>query len=84
MSFLTQKLIWRKMKLLLPDDEKSHGLGTKRESCKKMANFLPFWVKEPRDSGIISDEKRYTICLYRSTRLVPLFSMVLSHPSMVR
>ena len=56
-----------KIKLLVPD-EKTHGLGIQRESCKKrkMASFRRFWVKQPRQSENISDEKCY---LCRSTRL---------------
>ena len=46
---LRQKLIWRKIKLL--SGEKSHGLGTQRESSeKKMTDFRRFGVKEPRHS----------------------------------
>ena len=41
---LSQKLIWvrRKMKLLL-SYEKSHGLGTQRESCKKTNGLIFFF-----------------------------------------
>ena len=47
-------------------DEKSHGLGIQRESCKyKMAYYLfffrQFWVKEPRHSENIFARKRYTL-----------------------
>ena len=56
----------RKQKLL--PDEKSHGLGTQQESRKKVSGPFPtIWVKEPRHSDTISDEKR---CLYRSARLL--------------
>ena len=38
-------------------NEKSHGLGTQRESMKKkMANFRRFLVQEPRHSETVSDE----------------------------
>ena len=45
MSFLTQKLIWRKTKLL--PDEKSRGLGTytriRQTNKKKMAYYFFFF-----------------------------------------
>ena len=40
-------------------------LGTQRESCKKMADFRRFGVKEPHRSETVSDQKCY---LYRRTR----------------
>ena len=56
MSFLTQTLMWTKLKFL--PDEKFHGLDMQRGSCKnKMAYFLRFWVKEHRQSDFFSQEK---------------------------
>ena len=50
----------KKKPAMIPD-ENIYGLGTQREAGKKVAHyffvFRRFWVKEPRRSGNISDEK---------------------------
>ena len=75
-SVLTQKLIsGEKSKTALPDDTKKQKTKkwprhTQRESLRKKKNGRPFptisRVKEPRQSGTVSDEK--IIPLYRRTR----------------
>ena len=50
MSFLTQKLIWTKIKLLYIPDEKSHGLGVEQEACQKIGLLPTILVKESRHS----------------------------------
>ena len=48
---LLPRLIWRKVELL--PDEKSHGLGTQRESSQKKKSFFSddfAQVKDPRYS----------------------------------
>ena len=47
MSFLTQKLIRKKVKPALSRMNTPHGLGAEREPCKKMVYFRQFWDKEP-------------------------------------
>ena len=64
----------RKKKNCHIPDEKSHGLGTQRESRKQMTNYLffsrRFWVKEPFHSENFQANKRYTVIPYRSMRQV--------------
>ena len=55
----------RKVKLL-PEENFSCPMCTNENHAKKMANFRRNWVKEPRHSETIQDEKRY---LHRSTSL---------------
>ena len=60
--------MWRRRTAIITD-EIYHGLlvNTRRKSREKKKNVLRrFWVKNPRRSENISDEKCY---LYRSTRL---------------
>ena len=63
----SQKTDLETNKKLLPA-EKSHGLGTQQESCKKMAVLRRFWVKDPRLSEDKIAKKKKKVYPYRSTR----------------
>ena len=66
MSFLTQKLIRKKVKPALSRMNTLHGLGAEREPCKEMVYFRQIWDKEPCHPETISDEK---CCLYIVARV---------------
>ena len=55
-------------------NEKAHDLGTQRQSpCgTEMGNFGRFWVKEPRHSETISDQKWYHLYHVPLTTVTPL------------
>ena len=69
MSFLTQKLIWRKIKLLCTyrmQNTMASRYTTTRVTKKKMPPISDdFGGKEPRHEERLPDEKHY---LYRSPR----------------
>ena len=67
-TYLRQNLIWRKTKLL-PPHEKSHGLGTQRESCQKQYGVFP------RHSETISEEIN-VLPLHRGMRQLLLVAKI--------